>query len=210
MLCCPEEAAVGRVVPLGPTPLLVGRSPNGGLSLADKGISTAHLTIGIAADRRIVIEDLKSKNGTRVDRAHIVGSVAAFGDAIIRLGETVLHVGRSLPEAVEDRRVVDPLLMRLSALHSTADALLIECGSGCGTGTLAERLHRKRRAVGPLIDLASGGWDPDDPTATIARAEDGAVVLRGAELLDETQAKGWLAAAAAARTLLVFQSPGVT
>jgi len=79
----------GTRVPVGDQPISVGRAPDCDLVLADPTVSKRHLELRRqGAD--VVVADLGSTNGTRVNGAGIQTRPLADGDEI-RLGATVLR-----------------------------------------------------------------------------------------------------------------------
>ena len=79
----------GTRVPVGDQPISVGRAPDCDLVLADPTVSKRHLELRRqGAD--VVVADLGSTNGTRVNGAGIQTRALADGDEI-RLGATVLR-----------------------------------------------------------------------------------------------------------------------
>jgi len=83
-----EGALAGTVVPLGATPITIGRAPDSSLVLDDDYASTNHARI-YSAGGEWVVEDLNSTNGTWLDRTRITRPT------VLRVG-TPLRVGRSV------------------------------------------------------------------------------------------------------------------
>jgi class 3 adenylate cyclase len=71
-------------------PLEIGRECDG-VILADGQASRRHATLTPRGDS-VVIEDLGSTNGTLLDGARITSAVVMVPGAIIRIGDTVLHL----------------------------------------------------------------------------------------------------------------------
>lgn len=91
-----------RRFPLGGADIVIGRSQDADLRLADTGVSRTHAVVRYAADVA-TIEDLGSTNGTvvngqRVDRVRLL-----HGD-VIRLGHSVLVFDESDDQPVHDAR----------------------------------------------------------------------------------------------------------
>jgi hypothetical protein len=78
----------GRRVQIGAEPLVIGRLPECGVVLADSNVSRRHAELRRAGDS-VVLTDLGSTNGTRVNGAPIRERVLASGDEV-RVGSTRL------------------------------------------------------------------------------------------------------------------------
>jgi pSer/pThr/pTyr-binding forkhead associated (FHA) protein len=75
---------------LGPKSLLIGRSANANIPLADEKASRLHCEIRLW-DGEYVAKDLKSRNGTFINEKRIEIATLHFGDAL-RVGNTVFQV----------------------------------------------------------------------------------------------------------------------
>jgi hypothetical protein len=71
----------GRRVQIGAEPLVIGRLPECGVVLADSNVSRRHAELRRAGDS-VVLTDLGSTNGTRVNGAPIRERVLASGDEV--------------------------------------------------------------------------------------------------------------------------------
>jgi DNA-binding winged helix-turn-helix (wHTH) protein len=78
-----------RHVPLWEGANLIGRDPTAAVVLDAKGVSRRHAQVVVGA-RGAVLEDLGSKNGTRVGDATVTESVALRDGDEIRIGPVVL------------------------------------------------------------------------------------------------------------------------
>ena len=78
----------GRRVQIGAEPLVIGRLPECGVVLADSNVSRRHAELRRAGDS-VVLTDLGSTNGTRVNGAPIRERVLASGDEV-SVGSTKL------------------------------------------------------------------------------------------------------------------------
>jgi pSer/pThr/pTyr-binding forkhead associated (FHA) protein len=83
------------VAPLGAKPLVIGRSAEADVHLADEKASRQHCEVR-TWDGDYVLKDLTSRNGTFVNEVRTDVTVLRVGDQI-RIGSTVLHVER-VPE----------------------------------------------------------------------------------------------------------------
>ena len=79
--------------------VVIGRSPDCQIVLRDFGISRNHAKIVVAEDGTARILDLKSKNGTQVNRVPVVEAPLRDGDAIT-LGKFELTFGKALESKV--------------------------------------------------------------------------------------------------------------
>ena len=78
----------GRRVQIGSEPLVIGRLPECGVVLADSNVSRRHAELRRAGDS-VVLTDLGSTNGTRVNGAPIRERVLVSGDEV-SVGSTTL------------------------------------------------------------------------------------------------------------------------
>ncbi len=84
------SAGVERVIEVDGTPLTLGRAPDNGLVLADRRVSRHHARLQ-ARRGTLVITDLGSTNGSRVNGVRVDECVLGAGDRVV-LGDTVLIV----------------------------------------------------------------------------------------------------------------------
>lgn len=81
----------GTVVPLGGTPITIGRAADSTLVLDDDYASTNHCRI-YSAGGEWVVEDLNSTNGTWLDRTRITRPTVLPLGAPLRVGRSVMQV----------------------------------------------------------------------------------------------------------------------
>jgi diguanylate cyclase (GGDEF)-like protein len=125
---------------------LVGRSEEADVPLVHPGISRQHARIAVE-DSGLVLEDLKSRNGTFVEDAVVTGSVALPPRCRVRLGHAVV-----LEVAALDT-------LGLAAFRKLGQALHTDPLTGVGnrralTKRLAEEVsfaRRERRLLGLLL-----------------------------------------------------------
>jgi len=86
-----DGADRGRVFEEVPTPLTIGREEGNSVQLNDERISRFHLKIQ-EDQEKVVLTDLESTNGTKVNGEHVQLSILRPGD-VIALGRTVLLFG---------------------------------------------------------------------------------------------------------------------
>lgn len=86
-----EGGLAGTVVPLGRTPITIGRAADSTLVLSDDFASSHHARI-YPVDDTWVVEDIGSTNGTWIDRTRLTGpTVLAIGQPL-RIGRTVIEL----------------------------------------------------------------------------------------------------------------------
>ena len=88
-----EPHRAGRRVIAGADPLTIGRGDSNGLVLADPGASRHHARLAVR-DGHLVLTDLGSTNGTRVNGRAVREIAVGEGDEI-RIGDTMLTVAAS-------------------------------------------------------------------------------------------------------------------
>jgi hypothetical protein len=93
------ELPGGRAIPLGPTPLTVGRGPMNAVVFPDEGVSWQHAQVWVEGDQPWV-RDHNSRNGTHVNGTRITGSHRlAVGDRVV-VGTKELRV-RAVGHTIE-------------------------------------------------------------------------------------------------------------
>jgi pSer/pThr/pTyr-binding forkhead associated (FHA) protein len=128
-----DGADRGRIFEDLPTPVTIGREEGNSLQLNDERVSRFHVKIQEDQDK-IVITDLESTNGTKVNGEDIQLRILRYGD-IVSLGRTVLLFGSR-----------EQIAERLAALR----------GENPSTGSLPER-----GPVGALEFELNWSADPD-------------------------------------------------
>jgi two-component system, NtrC family, response regulator HydG len=153
-----------------PSPLLVGSSQVCALRLEDAEVSRRHVAFELA-DHALLLRDLGSTNGTRVNRVRVLEALLGDGDEV-EIGRTVLSIaaersvpvvelpietqfGRLLGQSTRMRQLY-PILERLA---KSSIPVVLEGETGTGKEAVAEALH----AVGPR---ASGPFVVFDCTAS--------------------------------------------
>ncbi len=76
----------------GKLPLIIGRSEQAGLVLADRKVSRRHAEIGAEADGSLFVEDLASRTGTRVNGQTISARTRLGAGDVIELGESRIEL----------------------------------------------------------------------------------------------------------------------
>lgn len=85
------ESGAGKVeYPLDSPVITIGRSRSNDISLEDARVSRHHARV-VHDDRGYIIEDLNSRNGTRVDDRAVRDGVPLVEGAVIRIGDAVFR-----------------------------------------------------------------------------------------------------------------------
>ncbi|MDP3971572.1 MAG: FHA domain-containing protein [Candidatus Nanopelagicales bacterium] len=86
-----QGSLAGTKLPLGTSPVTIGRSPDCTLSITDDYASGQHARLR-PSEGRWIVEDLGSTNGTWIDRTRITGPTVLEVGAPLRIGQTVLEL----------------------------------------------------------------------------------------------------------------------
>ena len=88
-----EGELAGTVIPLGSSPITVGRAADSTLVLNDDYASSRHARF-FHSDGQWIVEDLGSTNGTWIERTRITGPTVLRVNAKVRIGRTTLQLQR--------------------------------------------------------------------------------------------------------------------
>ncbi len=91
LLVVRQGSLAGTKLPLGTSPITVGRSPDCTLSINDDYASGHHARLS-PSEGRWIVEDLGSTNGTWIDRTRITGPTVLEVGAPLRIGQTVIEL----------------------------------------------------------------------------------------------------------------------
>ena len=133
-----DGADRGRVYEDLPTPVTIGREEGNSLQLNDERVSRFHIKIQEDQDK-VVITDLESTNGTKVNGEDIQLRILRFGD-IISLGRSVLLFGSR-----------EQIASRLAALR----------GELSSSGTIGSEDQLRSPLAGSLDFELNWSADPD-------------------------------------------------
>jgi DNA-binding NtrC family response regulator len=141
----------------------IGRSA--AISLADGRLSRTHCAIRPAKQRHR-IQDLKSRNGTFVNRRRIDETLLTAGD-VIRVGDAVFvySAAKAAPcahptEIVGESAAIGEVLLTLERLGASDIVVLLEGDTGTGKELAAHALHRFSGRRGPFVATNVGAM-PD-------------------------------------------------
>jgi transcriptional regulator with GAF, ATPase, and Fis domain len=166
-----------------PAAVTVGRNVDGGISIGDPQLSRHHLRLEHTEADRLFIEDLKSTNGTFVNKKRVPAAHLREGD-VVRIGTTILVVTHELTDverAVEptDEMIGESPAFRLALARAAYGApsdlsMLIEGETGTGKGLLATRVHQMSGLSGPFIAVNCAAIPETLAEATLFGHEAGA------------------------------------
>ena len=151
-------------VEVGPERVLLGQGPSCLMRLGDPSVSRRHASLE-RREGQVLLTDLGSKNGTRVDSVPVVAAWLRGAGERVTVGSTTLVVtarpaarvapapartafGAVVGASTEMRRLY-PVFERLAA---TVVPVIREGETGTGKEALAEAIHRQgSRATGPFV-----------------------------------------------------------
>ena len=88
-----EGPLIGTVIPLGTTPVTIGRAPDSTLVIEDDYASSRHARVYLS-EGSWMVEDLGSTNGTWIDRTRIVSPTLMPVGVPLRVGRTSVQLQR--------------------------------------------------------------------------------------------------------------------
>jgi transcriptional regulator with PAS, ATPase and Fis domain len=155
------EVTIGRGAPLA-----IGPGENDGsarLDLPDQTVSSRHARLVLAPDARATLEDLGSRNGTRVRGERTARAQVGAGDWFV-IGRTVLLLRASAPNVAAEAQALVPgstlrtfspimteTFQKAAALAPSTVPLLIVADTGTGKEVLAHEIHRLSRRPGRIV-----------------------------------------------------------
>jgi len=86
-----EGPLSGTLIPLGTSPIVIGRAPDATIVLEDDFVSTHHTRL-IPRDGHWLVEDLGSTNGTWVGQEKVIAPTVLSPGAKLRIGRTSLEL----------------------------------------------------------------------------------------------------------------------
>lgn len=105
---------VGPRLIIGGKVLFIGRGAQCDLVLPDEAVSTRHLAIWVG-DGRLFVEDLRSRNGTKLNGAPLLGRAEASSGDTLELGASTRMVVRALTEEGVGEELEQPLVEDLAS-----------------------------------------------------------------------------------------------
>jgi transcriptional regulator with PAS, ATPase and Fis domain len=177
LVCHREEGIEVFAVSLGES-LVVGRAPDAAVRIESPRVSRHHARVSVD-EQGILVEDLGSRNGTRVNRDVLrSGSARVAGGDVLKVGPLEMVVARAATaaatppspalaappdgpdEELKEQGIVvaDPAMVKLFAtlrrLAPSPATVLILGETGAGKEVIAEQVHRlSPRARGPFVRL---------------------------------------------------------
>ena len=167
-----EGPDMGRAIPIGDEPLIIGTSSEADLVLTDNRVSHQHLRI-TREEAWFVAQDLESRNGTLFEGTLISESRVAPG-VTFKLGHTFVRI-QPQPQSLEvppsqARRfgelVAESLAMRevfavLELVSETDVTVLLEGETGTGKELVARAVHEaSSKRKGPFVAIDCGALPP--------------------------------------------------
>lgn len=148
---------------------VIGSHPSANLVLRDSTVSRFHCELALEGER-VVLRDLKSRNGTRVEGVLIREAVLA-GECTLTLGNSIVRFSLAdeevrIPLSKREQfgelrgqsRAMRGAFMRLETAARSDANVLLQGETGTGKELAAEALHQESaRAAGPfvVVDCAS-------------------------------------------------------
>lgn len=104
----------GRVFRLKPGRNLIGRHPNSEIPLHQRAVSSLHAEIRVGAEATVILEDLKSTNGTILNRDKITRPAVLQPGDLIKIGGCVFKyidnkLDANFTESLHQGAITDPL-----------------------------------------------------------------------------------------------------
>lgn len=162
----PTISRLGEVVEVPPNGLRFGRDqPHSQLgSLADKRMSRAHAEI-LSLRGKIVLHDLKSRNGTWVNGNRVSHADLVTGD-VVRMGSMAMVVRpEPIPAPIPDGLLgAGPVFMdlcgQIEVFGPRESVVLLEGEPGVGKGVVARAIHDSSGRTGPFVTFDCGAVAP--------------------------------------------------
>jgi pSer/pThr/pTyr-binding forkhead associated (FHA) protein len=190
------QSAVLSEIPIAALPLTIGRAPDNNIRIDEPSISDHHARLSLEGEK-LVIEDLRSMNGTSVNDQRVTRATLRDGDNI-QIGEHVLQV-----DTVNEASSAFPG----AAPSSTTDLQSERSGDTVGDPESRSKKHGGTRATSsekarhPLIDTAHAprlrvlrGSTDQDEYMLLAK-----LTVIGSSEMAFVRLKGWFAPAVAAQ-----------
>ena len=166
VVCCPDATQLyTRRLVLGE--LVVGRTADA-WPVADRRMSGHHARFTRLPESGLIVEDLRSKNGTHVDGVQVrrsrlsEGSVVRLGDSIV-VCEPDLKTADDRPlEGIVARAAISRVLLAQLGRAAATDLTVVLHGqSGTGKEVMAQLIHRHSQRRGHFQALNCGAIPPE-------------------------------------------------
>ena len=150
-----EGESLGKRVPVGHVPVVIGRGVGVDLQVMDPTVSRHHCVVWRASGR-CWVRDLGSTNRTRVNKRSSLITELFDGDVVV-IGQTALTIGASRPEseharqASHNRRAPDRRA-EIDGRSTIAAAVFPHPGASSGCGTRDSAMLGARARVAKSVD----------------------------------------------------------
>lgn len=147
------------VIPLDREELVIGRSPKADLSLSDYGISRFHAKI-VCKGNEVSIQDLESRNGTKVNDVLVMQAQLRPGDQItlgsFTLRVRVVGVEEHLAgvDATDESREISEASGTIIRSHDELEKLLAAAEGGRAAAPKLDDIERSNRILRMLTQVA--------------------------------------------------------
>ncbi len=172
-LFSPDDEVDGRVWPLRPRPMLIGRGVGEGhLCIeGDRALSRIHASIAVEeGGDELVVVDLESANGSFVNGRRVTREPLAVDD-VLRFGDTVLQLVEGEPGRLHWRSPLEDVVARSLAMRRVLEqvervapsdlCVLITGETGTGKDVVARAIHRLSGAKGRFVAVNCATLRPE-------------------------------------------------
>jgi len=194
-VCVTQPDRKSITAPLGLAPLLVGKSPECDLVIADPKVSRVHCEVRLT-EQGVLVKDYGSRNGTILHEARLVeafvppGVPLGIGDSVLVVqpvgGAAVMALSQrsAFGSALGESLAMRALFARLERAAKSEETILLLGESGTGKEVLARSIHQEsHRASGPYVIVDCGAIPPttieSELFGTVPGAATGAVNRAG-------------------------------
>jgi len=185
------ENAVLKEVPLGTSPVTIGRAPDNDIHIDNLAVSNYHARVYVEAGS-LVIEDLNSLNGSFLNDIRVERAMLKDGDAIL-IGKHEILVDQThdaaTPAAEEIRRAPAPRVDETMVLDTHQRRKLLEMAVAAGERS---QLSPERARI-PTLTVSRGRTDQKEYRIA------GKLTVIGASEMATVRIRGWFTPEVAAQ-----------